>query len=465
MKQILSVIIALVLILCFCIPVFSAYNTTSYQTITENFSFFSDSHGAGFVSYQGGKCHYEQLSPYSWSADLSLEHTIADAAVFDSVVVALCNDVKNNQLEVYVYHVDTDVLDSFAVNDLRYYSDVGFYYGYDSIYLVSDRNANCIERYSASGTLIDRYSFNSAVTQIGCDYRGDLFALSGGTLYRMYSNRFSALSGSIQAAPVTFVDDSYLTDASGKVYRISGDTCDLIFRTDSVYAKATACIVDGILYYPKGNDIYGYQLSTCEKKYGISLADTISELYAHRGYVYAVSCSGSITVTKIRQDEFTDLSRKWDPSTSPTAFSPQSKSGDDASGNDHTIASSVYRIDFGTYRISLIPAGTTFAALKRNIIHDGYTMRLYRSGVEKKGGACGTAMTVVFESDSGSYTFELSVIGDLTGEGSVNSRDLSVLMEYLIGVTDFNGVYSLSADLSGDHIIDVKDLALLHRMI
>ena len=69
-------------------------------------------------------------------------------------------------------------------------------------------------------------------------------------------------------------------------------------------------------------------------------------------------------------------------------------------------------------------------------------------------------MTVIFNSDSISYTFELSVIGDLTGEGNVNTRDLSVMAKYLTDQADFNGVYYLSADLSDDGVVDADDVHL-----
>lgn len=463
MKRFLSVIIALIILVGFCVPIFSAYNVTSYRISAENLALFSDSGGAGLLSYQGGNCHFERLSPNAGSADISLNHTITSAAIFGNTIVALCNDSKDDQLEVYLYRSDTDVLDSFVINDLRIYADVGFYYASDSIYLVSDRRANIIERYSTSGVLIGQYTFNNAVTQLGSDYRGGVFAVSGQTLYRLNSGRFNALGSSEMTVPITFIDSDHLTDASGRVFRLSGDTCEQIFRTDSSFGKHYACAVDGCLYYPSGCNIYGYQLSSGEKRSVFSLSDPILGLYAYRGYIFAVCNNESVSVTKLRADEFTDLSHKWDSASSPSSSGAQDIDMPDAP--DYTISSSAYRIDFDAYRISGIPSGTTFAELKRNIVHNGYTMRLYRGGSEKKSGSCGTAMEVVFESDRATYTFELSVIGDLTGEGNVNSRDLTVLMEYLIGVTDFNGVYTLSADLSGNDIVDVKDLALLHRMI
>ena len=97
--------------------------------------------------------------------------------------------------------------------------------------------------------------------------------------------------------------------------------------------------------------------------------------------------------------------------------------------------------------------------------YDGYTAHLYRNGVEQKNSNVGTAMRAVFENADTSYSFELAVIGDITGEGNMNSRDLTELMEYLVGSLSFDGVYADAADLSGDGIVDVIDLALLKRKI
>ena len=96
--------------------------------------------------------------------------------------------------------------------------------------------------------------------------------------------------------------------------------------------------------------------------------------------------------------------------------------------------------------------------------YDDRSVALYRDGDLKTSGNVGTAMTAVFSSDSGSVTFELSVNGDLTGEGNCNSRDVYTLLDYLIGAADFNGVYSLAADLSGDGTVDAVDAAMMKRI-
>ena len=468
MKKLLSVVMSLFLLIGLTLPMFSAYHTTTYRISSDHLTLFSDNSGASLLSYRGGECHYERLTPSTGSADLHLNHSITAAGVFGDTIVTLCNDTDYDQLVVYTYHSDTDVLDSFTINGLQYYTDCGFYYYNNSeIFLLSDRSSNIIEQYSTSGLLRTRYTFNSTVSQIGRDYRGNMFAVCAKTLYYWNGSRFTACGGSSVSVPVTWFSDNLLSDSSGKVYRIQNSSCNLLFTASADFGKTTPCIIDDVVYYPVGKQIYGYRITNGEKLSEISLSDSIIGLYAYRGKVYAVSDSVSPVVAEIRPDEFTDLTLKQpSPQQNNASPSPDNNNADgNSSDPDYIISSSVYRIDYDSYRISNIPAGTTFAQLKQNITHNGYNMSLYRDGSQKEYGNCGTAMTVVFDSDRAKYTFELSVIGDITGEGNVNSRDHTRLMEYLIGSYWFNGVYLLSADLSGDGVVDVKDLALLHRMI
>ncbi len=418
---------------------------------SDHLQMFSDAACTALISYQGSDCHVEKLSPTADGVDLRLNHPIAAAAVFGNTAVALANDVRNNQLEVCFYRFDTDVMDSFAIHDIRYYGR-GFCYDGNGLYLVSDRRTDIVERYNVSGVLTDRFSFSSDVLQLGADFRGNPIAVSQNTLYRLNGNRFSACGGANIAAPVSFFTDEMLSDASGNILRVTSDRCDLLFHADSVYGQNHACALNGVVYYPDSADVYGYDVNSGAKRMKITLNQPVFGLYTENGCICALSDNGSPICSRIRPNEFADLR------SSETKADTQEQHI-----NASVISSDVYRINFDSYYISGIPAGATLAQLKKNIRHDGYQVQFFRNGSAVKSGNCGTAMTAVFDSDNARYTFELSVVGDLTGEGNVNSRDLTVLMEYLIGKSRFNGVYEISADLSGDGSIDVKDLALLHR--
>ena len=186
--------------------------------------------------------------------------------------------------------------------------------------------------------------------------------------------------------------------------------------------------------------------------------------------------SGSFTVS---QSAFTSLRVNDDPGdeqadgnvrdqsakSSNDGDNAVNRSGQRQSAGSSSISSDVYHVDPTRYYISGISPQTTVAAFKKNMSYDGYTLTIYRGNTVKKSGNIGTAMTAVFESDEFIYTYELAITGDITGEGSCNSRDLNTLMDYLIGASDFNGVYMLAADVTNDNKVDVCDAAKLKSII
>lgn len=456
MKRMIGVIIALVFLYSIVALPSSAYQTTNYRMASDHLLFHCDHNGAYLMNYSGSEAHLEKLAPDAYGAEIRLEKSISAAGVFDDTFVLLCNNTANHQMEVFTYRADTDVLDSFAVNDIRVYADRGFCYDHGDLYLIPDRNDNVIERYNATGKRTGSYTFDSDIVQLDSDYCGNIFAICSDTLYSMNGNRFVACSGSSITAPVSWFDNTHFSDAAGRITELSGGNCRQLFKADADYGRHSACLSEGIVYYSCGKNIFGYDLGSGKKISVFSADNTVTDLYTNSGYIYALSVNGSPIVNKIRPDEFEEIRES-------TTNTPGS--GSNSSDGGQPVSSSVYRVDYNSYSINGIESGTTLAQFKKNMDYDGYTVSFYRDGSQKTDGNCGTAMTAVFESERCQYTFELSVIGDITGEGNVNSRDLSLLTEYLIGSADFNGVYITSADLSGDGRIDVKDLALMHRMI
>ena len=199
-------------------------------------------------------------------------------------------------------------------------------------------------------------------------------------------------------------------------------------------------------------------------------------VYANGNSLIASGGSGSFTVS---QGAFTSLRVNDDPGdeqadgnggdqsakSSNGGNNATNRSGQRQSAGSSSISSDVYRVDPTRYYISGISPQTTVAAFKKNMSYDGYSLTIYRGNTVKKSGNIGTAMTAVFESDEFIYTYELAINGDITGEGSCNSRDLNTLMDYLIGASDFNGVYMLAADVTNDNKVDVCDAAKLKSII
>ncbi len=57
----------------------------------------------------------------------------------------------------------------------------------------------------------------------------------------------------------------------------------------------------------------------------------------------------------------------------------------------------------------------------------------------------------------------LVVLGDVTGNGSIDIRDASLVMQKVIGVLSLNDEQAAAADVNGDGVIDVRDVVLIIR--
>lgn len=117
----------------------------------------------------------------------------------------------------------------------------------------------------------------------------------------------------------------------------------------------------------------------------------------------------------------------------------------------------------GTFKVNSdgyitgVDSGTTITEFKKHfssevIIYD-------RDGNEIKSGKIKTGYRAVISE----VIYEISVSGDITGEGNVKSNDVSALMSYFVNESDLGGVYLKSADFNNDGKIDNKDLVGIAR--
>ena len=311
-----------------------------------------------------------------------------------------------------------------------------------------------MKKYDCCGKLVNTYSFGADITYTFCGFSSGIYAICRGGLYRISDEGFTKLSDSGINAPLFDAGAGYLISRYGDVYSVS-DGVKRVFRADHSGEIKSACVIGETLYCPGGSVINGYDVHTGEKICYYPAGVTQPDIYAEGDkIIYTDNNGGSVM---IGTGAFTEIRR-------------DSKNGGEDPDNGQeaeigTISSDIYTVSNDSLKISGIPSGTTFAVFKKNMNFAGYAIKLYRNGSEKKSGNVGTAMNAVFTSDKYTFTYELSVIGDLTGEGSVNSKDLNTLMDYLIGSVDFDGVYLTSADLSNDGKADVIDSAMMKRLI
>lgn len=108
-----------------------------------------------------------------------------------------------------------------------------------------------------------------------------------------------------------------------------------------------------------------------------------------------------------------------------------------------------------------VPQGTTVAKLKKALgIKDrNYTVTNY-SGKVLSSGKIGTRTIAYFEDKP--YT--VIVIGDITGEGNINSRDLKKIMKHLVDSEKLDEIGMIAGDINSDNKICAKDITYIMKL-
>ena len=472
MKRMICLCLIVVFIICTGIQssAYTPQNSHSYRS--------SDDTGIYSVSFSGSHADIIRYSSRTYSANVDLRSSIQSVCAYRGKIILLCEDVRRTQLSVYVYYLDTDYLDSFVISSALLNNNTDYGCDNDAFYIENYRDDHELLAFSYSGAFLGRYRLGSEINAVFGGYRSGLYAVGGSTLYSLSSGRFNAMSGDSVETPLFPADSHVLVSDYGTVFHSDGNSVSELFSVDADGRASAACVIGNTLYYPYGRSINAYDLDTGERIAYYQVGSPIDSLYADGGSLIAVGDSDYDTV---RQADFISLIESDnDPDDGDGSDADRQDAHGYNSGNDshysgdsvrgfdesnHSITSDVYQVDSSRYYISGLSPQTTVAAFKKNMDYSGYSLTIYRNSNVKKSGNVGTAMTAVFSSDEYTFTYELAVTGDITGEGSRNSRDMTVLLDYLIGSSDFNGIYTIAADLTNDGKVDVCDAASLKSMI
>lgn len=155
---------------------------------------------------------------------------------------------------------------------------------------------------------------------------------------------------------------------------------------------------------------------------------------------------------------------------------PESSGGDSGSSGGSSeeegpglITSEIYDIDDKTRVMTGVEPGSTLAQIKANLHYDGDLVVRNYQGTRVSSGGVGTGATfTLLRNGIQSDQVTLLLYGDLNGDGSVNEKDVSVLMEhefYHDSRTVLKGLFLEAADSNRDGTYTFEDLNLLYKSI
>ncbi|MDR0914818.1 MAG: dockerin type I domain-containing protein [Oscillospiraceae bacterium] len=125
---------------------------------------------------------------------------------------------------------------------------------------------------------------------------------------------------------------------------------------------------------------------------------------------------------------------------------------------------------FKNGRITGIATGTTVAQIKKSLLKNISISKIVNySGKQVTAGRVGTGMRFYLNTEQESIDkteFLTAVVQcDVTGEGNVNSRDITAVAEHILQTELLQNEYLQAADINDDTIVDLKDLLLLQLKV
>ncbi len=129
---------------------------------------------------------------------------------------------------------------------------------------------------------------------------------------------------------------------------------------------------------------------------------------------------------------------------------------------DYTVFSNTLRIA-GNY--IFLDKPLTVAQLKKSFDYNDNTVSVINhNGKETTSGKVGTSWQIIFTGNT-TITYNICLMGDVTGEGNINSNDVKMLTDYLFEKIELNNAELYAADVDEDSVISLKDLYSIFKNI
>lgn len=363
----------------------------------------------------------------------------------------------------------------------------------DIIFIVNGSDNKAVSVYNISFGLLNdsglKYNdevIHSLFTDVSKKY---LYALTGNNNLVRYNidkgdYKFEAPETSINAANLKFVTDNMFVTSNKYIVTLNKDSfkADSTIKIDANVNDFPDCVAAGfddtsILIKTEDKVISRIRCLDGAVTGKIELENNILAISKSGDKIIAVTSSTAESNKNIALIKETDIVEVTPTKPVNPPDGEDSGEGSDnkddnnpSSGdNDDAITSDIYTIDTENNTISGIEPSTTFAAFKNNLIFNGYSLTLKdANGTIKPGNSAkvATGNFVSFVRDgSEKSSFKIIVKGDVTGTGTLTSRDISAFENYLLGKAELGGDFLQAANINNDGDEDVIDLFLMSKLM
>ena len=436
------------------IILFLTANISAFAVETYSFNTFSDCEevycdvsdsGAFAFGYYGKTIRTQSFLPSVHSYSFTADGGFVSVPFLDVDTVCAVYRTDDNKYHILrinclsgeVSNINSDVIEDFNYND--------FVICNNRIYIIKTDDVYCyVSSYGFDGRRISDYSFNGLNVNEIITNNGSVYAfLYGGSVYRLDEDGAKYCTRVRDSSDFYNCGADFLADSNGYIYSLKENS-----EYNAMYKRNVPFAVDSENVYYSGNGyLYCCALNSDSiKRY--ELSGTPEKILQACGKTVVLSDDFS-KATVLSDGDYKNTDFNSDKETKPTNSADKGKISDENSDNN-----SIQLIFTDDGLLCNIKAGTTATQLKKSCPQ---IINVTDKNGNDYSGKLRTGAVAV--TDDKSYT--ISVIGDITGTGTVSSNDYKLLMQTFTGEKEIFGAYKKAADYNLDGSVDNRDLVLI----
>lgn len=388
-----------------------------------------------------------------------------------------------------------------------------FPFDFDKTDIAIDNNlntytANCtvsneIYVFSKHGDLTAKITADEVVNQL-LYFKGQVLAFCESNVYAIEGTSLKPLFiRDIINTPVTITGVNSICDNNGELFLSDNNMLTLIadFNSNCLCFKA-----ENYILAVSGNEIYGNDINNPNITASYSLSITPDFVYYAEPYIYAGGYSGDnyvieklqvnqLNINEIQDTtaetkeptqtatvetlltteptDFTETTEVTEPTdateatdvTEPTGTTENTQSTESTTvSNTLTYSSDVYEIIQQNHIIANVVSKTTVTQFKKNINCNGDITILNKNYTKRTSGYIGTGMKAIFSLGDENVEYTISVKGDLTGEGNVNTIDIDKMFDFRMELDTPTLAQVYAVDFNNNGTLTNVDLLLHERL-
>lgn len=439
MKRLISLVTAVMLITLFGVCKSRAYDEYNLSDLAACSFVKSDSNGkGGFVcAFSGNTVCSAMLVPNFSAYNFTVDGQIRSVSQSGKYTYALVfDDAFTNKYSVYALNLDNGNVSQNTFVDENFMSDSFSVTDNCIYYIKTDSLISYVVCRNLTSDKKSKITFIDNVNEVFNNNGKSYARLCDGSIYKLSPVSATYVADTGELKNIYNAGVNSVINEDGFIVSLSDNSREYVSNAET----ENVSVSDGKIYSAVNCRL---NLKISEKTKSVSIPDSAKAVVSYKNQCGVLLDNGTVQV--FGSADFDE--KKTNDNNDNNNNRISSKSDIQPNNSDYLFSDTIV---YGIY------SGETVADFKNKT----FAENVYKQdGTVAKSGKLKTGFTAVINSK----TYTIAVCGDVTGEGNVNSKDVTLLQKYLCNNAELCDAYLKAADFNFDGKVDNRDLVLISR--